>query len=248
MTNKYERSVFLPDLHCPHQDKTAVQTAINFIKYFKPHAVFILGDFLDFYSLSRFDKDPNRINSLQDEIDEANEILARLRSVAPKARIVFLYGNHEKRLTKYLWRTAKELYGLRSIRLDKLLDFKKLKIEAIESGITDFHGFVIKHGNIVRAKAGHTANAELEKSWKNGLSGHTHRLSAIYRRNSAGMFTWTECGCLCDLNPEYAEGQTVDWCTGLALGHYEKNGNRLEIHVLPIIKRRIVFNGHDITG
>jgi predicted phosphodiesterase len=248
VTNEYERSLFWPDTHIPYSDSGATQTVLAFTKFFKPHVIFILGDFLDFYSLSKFDKDPNRLNDLQDNLDEANQILARIRSAAPKARIVFIYGNHEKRLKKYLWRTAKELSGLRSLELDKLLDFEKLKIEPIQSGITDFHGFVIKHGNIVRAKSGHTANAELEKSWKNGLSGHTHRLGQIYRRNAGGMFVWTECGCLCDLNPEYAEGQIVDWSSGLAYGYYEKDGNRLEIHVLPIIKRRIVFNGHDITG
>ena len=248
MPKVYERSVFLPDAHVPFQDNGALSTALAFLRYYKPQVVFQLGDLLDFYSLSRFDRNPDRILSLPDELEEAKDVLRRIREAAPWARFLFLRGNHEYRLTKYLWRKAPELSGLKSLKIEELLDLYSRRIEYIESGTMTFHDFVVKHGNLVRSKSGYTATGELEKVGTSGLSGHSHRLSQVYRRNVGGMFSWTECGCLCSLNPEYMEGQVPDWEHGLAYGTYERDGNRFEVHLAPIIKAKILFQGQEIAA
>jgi len=98
---KYERSVFVPDLHVPFVDTKAFYTAVAFIKYFKPHLLFDLGDAIDFYQLSRFSKDPARREALQKDLDQTTDCLSELRKAAPRARFYFIRGNHEYRLTKY---------------------------------------------------------------------------------------------------------------------------------------------------
>jgi hypothetical protein len=50
------------------------------------------------------------------------------------------------------------------------------------------------------------------------MSGHTHRGGVVRKRSKLGVTKWGEGGCLCDLNPSYAEGQTADWAHGFLYG------------------------------
>lgn len=254
MPSDYERSVFLPDAHFPYVDKPAFATALAFVKHFKPDVVWILGDWADFYQLSRFDKNPDRRFQLQSELDEIQVALAQVRDAAgPDASIKFTGGNHEFRLRKYLWTQAPELASLRSMDLGELLAFKSAGIEWGGFGPTAFHGYTIKHGNVARKWAGYSARAEFESTGQSGLSGHTHRLGHFYRTDATGMYSWMECGCLCDLQPEYAEGRVMDWQHGVAYGYFEKTAHRraawrFETHLLPIISGKIVWDGVEIVG
>jgi len=121
-------NVCINDLHLPYEDKTAVKMALNFIRDEQPGRIHLLGDACDLYSISRFDKDPNRRLNLQEELDAVRDWLTELRDAAPRAKIIYSEGNHEFRLKKYLRSEAKALAGLRALSLDKLLDFEKLHI------------------------------------------------------------------------------------------------------------------------
>ncbi len=244
----YDRLVGLYDLHTPYHDDEAFRSALAFVRRVKPERVIVGGDWLDFYQLSRFVKDPARKLQLQDDIDVCIGMLRELRKCAPKARIWYLNGNHEARLQKHLWGTESPLTSLRGLRVPRLLGLPDMGVEWVESGVLRWPSLVFKHGNIVRAKAGDSAKAELERLWRSGVSGHTHRLAQVYRRNDAGSYTWTEAGCLCDLDPEYADGQVMDWQHGLVYAEVEKGGNRFTVHPVPIVKGRIVFGGQEIRG
>lgn len=245
---EYERTAFLPDMHCPYLDGPAFRCMLAFLRTFKPEHIFVIGDVVDFYQLSRFVKNPARMMELQADIDAANLALRQIRKAAPQAKIRLLKGNHEMRLQKFLWSAAAELVSLRDLTVPHLLGLKELNIEWVETGSTLFHGFLIKHGNLVRTRSGYTATGEREKAGISGVSGHTHRLSQVYNTNYNGMTTWVECGCLCRLDPEYAEGQVVDWQHGLAYGYFEKDNHRFVLHTEPIIKGSMVFNGKKISA
>lgn len=247
-SSNYERTILLPDLHCPFEDECAASTALAFVRHYKPHVVFVLGDWIDFYQLSRFDKDPRRGLQLQDDVDRCILWLGRTRKAAPDARIVYLRGNHEHRLTRFLWGNAAPLANLRNLSLPELLDFRANRIEYAETGQIMHHGFCLKHGNVVRARSGASATGELDKEGVSGASGHTHRLSQVYKRNRAGFWTWAECGCLCDLAPEYMEGQTPDWQHGLAFGSFKQGGERFELSTRAIVNGKLVYDGCEIKA
>lgn len=244
----YERAVGLYDLHGHFKDEKAFSTSLAFVGHVRPQRVIVGGDWVDFYALSRFVSDPRRKLELQSELDCVRQSLQRLRRAAPKARIWYLQGNHEARLQKYLWTRAPELEGLRSLRLPRLLGLSDLSIDWVGSGILRWPGLVWKHGNFVRSKSGVTATAELERLWRSGVSGHTHRLAQVFKRNDAGVFTWVEAGCLCDLDPEYVEGQTADWQHGLVYAEVEARGNRFTVSPLPIVNGRVVWGGKEVRG
>lgn len=247
---KFDKLAFIPDVHVPYQDKRALNAALKFVQYYKPDTVFLLGDVLDMYGLARFDnKDPEKIGKLHEEIDEAQKLLTDIRDVSGKSDVYYIQGNHEYRLQKYIRNNAPELHGFNQIQLENLLGLDDLNITYVPEGRMEYYGMLVKHGEKVRSRSGYTATGELESTGISGISGHTHRLAQVYKTNRAGMFTWVEAGCVCDLNPEYMEGRIADWQHGMAYGTFTKDRDRrFELHTLPIIHGKVVFEGKEIKA
>lgn len=106
--------LFIPDSHIPYHNKKAFKLLLKAAKSFKPDIVVILGDFCDFYSVSRFSKDPKRKLNLKWEIEEVNKELNNLDSLGATKKI-FISGNHEFRLERFIFDKAPELDGLFNI-------------------------------------------------------------------------------------------------------------------------------------
>lgn len=248
---EYEKTAFIPDIHAPYADGAALRCAYAFLRYFKPDHVFVMGDAVDFYQLSKFNKDPKRIPDLQNDIDDAVGILTQIRKASPNSKMYFLKGNHENRINTFLFSRAAELASLRALTVPALLNLKELDIKYVETGKMLFHDFLIKHGNVVRTRSGYSATGEREKAGISGASGHTHRLGQVFNSDYTGMTSWTECGCLCRIDADafdYTEGQIPNWQQGLAYGYFEKNNHRFGIHAVPIIKGALVFDGRRISA
>lgn len=246
---QYEKLLILSDTHVPYHDKKAVALTLKIIKAFRPHTIIHIGDLLDFMGLARFDnKDPRKLGKLQDELDQAYGLLRDWREAAPNAEFYYLRGNHEYRLTKYVRNFAPEFHNLPGLTLPKMLSLDDLQIKYIERGAMDYHGLLVKHGDVVRSRSGYTATAELEKSGSSGLSGHTHRLGQVYSSNRSGMYTWVEAGCICRKDMDYLEGATPNWQTGIAFGYFTTDRNkRFEIHTLPFINNKVTLEGQEIV-
>jgi hypothetical protein len=112
---EYDKYVVIPDAHCPYHDKKTYDTVLQFTKDQHPDHVVIIGDFVDMYSVSKYDKNPERAGRLQEELDSAHDALSQLREAVPKAKIHYLEGNHEsvsrdtEVLTLHGWVRADEL-------------------------------------------------------------------------------------------------------------------------------------------
>lgn len=247
----YEKSLFVSDLHIPYHDVEAVRIMLNFSKWFKPNQIFILGDLIDAYALSRFDKDPKRKNKLQLELNEAVVFLADLRHANPRAVITLTEGNHEDRLRKYLWSKAEELADLDSLQLESLLMLDKFKINLVKYRDTmNYHGVLLEHGDMVRKFSAYTAKGMREKRGASGLSGHTHRMGSTFHRDFGGDFVWYETGCLCDRNPEYCK--LPDWQNSMSVGYFKKNEKRFIVDQIWIggeegEAKKAVYAGREFT-
>lgn len=230
--------VKINDAHIPFQDTDALGAAIRFAKRIQP-AIVVIDEWNDFYSVSRFSRDPERRTMLQDEINEGVQWRKKLRKAVPDSRIIELESNHMKRLKKYLWSQAAELSCLDCLDLRKLFSFSDLGIE-----YTDFFSyrrFLFKHGNRVKKYSGYTAKNEYADEGMSGASGHTHRLGQHYRTKRGGRYTWIECGCTCDLQPEYMEGKIVDWQHGIGIVRFVGDTYHYVAHPLPIIDGEVIF-------
>lgn len=89
---------------------------IEVASYHGVDEIVVLGDYGDFYWVSQFDKDPRVGALLVEEIRSMNEGLDELDCLFPKAKKVFLSGNHEARLESYIVKKAPGLLGVTETR------------------------------------------------------------------------------------------------------------------------------------
>jgi metallophosphoesterase superfamily enzyme len=211
------------DAHFPFVDKQAIEALESVIKTWRPDYLVLLGDIVDFYQLSRFNKDPGRTLKLQEDIDMATEFLGNIRSlVGGDCKIFFIEGNHEHRLRKWL-NNHPEVASLKSLSLPHLLQLEKWDMNYVSITETLKIGdFVFVHGDYNRKWSGQSGRAHLERFLKSGISGHSHRLNVFFWRGMDSVLTWGEAGCLCDLEPEWF--RAPDWHHGCIIGEYMKGG------------------------
>jgi hypothetical protein len=198
------------DAHFPFQHKPSVQASLDALEIVKPDTLMTGSDLIDFYALSKYDKNPKRQNSLQDDLDSAQDFLEQQRKlVGPQCKIHYLEGNHEARLKKYLKRNAKALANLRALRLGELLDTGSLDVHLHTYGKLIKVGDVYyTHGTTHSAGGGNTARSHIKRIGGSVSVGHCHRLSVVHERKDTGFFTGFEGGCLCRFDQEYV---LEDW-------------------------------------
>lgn len=115
------RVLVLSDIHVPYHDAVALQAAVTFGRKQKPTHVLINGDGIDFYQLSRFDKDPTRRDAIS-ELRDFAQLLVWLRQEFPKARAILKEGNHDERYSRWCFAALPALAGLPQLRLGAAVD------------------------------------------------------------------------------------------------------------------------------
>lgn len=216
----------LSDIHIPYHDERALAAAVDYLKRRRPDVVLLNGDYGDFYSISRFTKNPKKRN-FKREIKLQRDGLKWMRSQFPKARLVYKLGNHDERFDHWLWNHAPEISDLPQVRLPSILGCKKLGIEVVGDGrpvmagkLAIFHGHEMNGGPFAPAMP---ARSCFLRTTASVLVGHHHRTSTYvqpnWRHEETACFS---VGCLCDLNPEYARVNSTNW--GLAEVEVEASG------------------------
>lgn len=226
------RELNVSDWHIPYHDPHAWQLFLNIVGFTTPTKINILGDALDFYGLSAFDKDPDQMKdgSFQEDLDQWYHMARQLQRAAPEGcKFTFVPGNHEDRLRRYFMRNP-ELHGLRALELSALMRLDELGIEYYPQEIEIIPGLLLgKHGGVVRKDSAYSAKGELEKEKYaiSTITGHTHRLGTHYARTRLRVVKAHENGCLCKLDPEYVvnpnwqQGCTMTTHYGGELFHVE---------------------------
>jgi len=118
-----ELALIIPDTHRPYHHAKAYALMLKVAKDLKPDHIYVLGDYADFYAVSSHMKDPRLPTMLLKEVESVNEGLDELDAEFPKAKKVFIEGNHEFRLERYLFDKAPALFGITSVK--HLLEFDK---------------------------------------------------------------------------------------------------------------------------
>ncbi len=242
---KFELAVSLSDLHIPVHDPIAVQLALEFIEDKQPQVVFINGDLLELYDVSRWpDIDPNSID-LRTELDMGKSFLNDLRKTAPKARIVYVYGNHEHRLLIYMLKFGPKLLGLSGMTLEDQLDLKSFKIEKVYSNSIEncvqYGELLVGHWMKALKNPGATALALMQKFGMSVLQAHGHKVATVTKRTYQGYIGGYEQGCLCTLNPHW-EFQP-NWMQGFAVIHRSTEGHYFHVEPIKMINHKFFYGG-----
>lgn len=206
------------DVHVPYHDSIAMKLACKVLTWWQPDILVYNGDLMDFYNLSRYDRNPGRIYRIQDEIDIFHtDIVAPVnQAVGRKCRKIFVPGNHEARLQKHLWQHP-ELYGIRDLTLPNLLKLSNYNIEYADYSVQFGDVLEVSHGTRVNKWAGMSAKAEqeLRRYSMSTITGHVHRSGTFKTKVGNEWRTGQESPCLCTLKPEYM--RNPDWQQGITL-------------------------------
>jgi hypothetical protein len=177
----------------PTHDEKCISILISMIKTIKPDIIVCVGDNLDLPEMGKYVTYPAYAQTTQASIDRATMFCAQMRNAAPDARIVWLAGNHEERMPKYLVQNAGAAYGLRKgntpeswpvLSVPYLCRMDEYKIEYkpgypaadfwINSKLRIIHGDRVKSG-------GSTAHVYLNNEKTSVIYGHIHRIETAFK-------------------------------------------------------------------
>lgn len=286
MSKTHDTAVVINDAHCPFQDEGALRPVMQFITDLQPDVIFINGDMIDFSGISRFSTNPLRALSgheirvitehgqkhpntdlvlqaaIQRELNETYIVLQRIRAAAPRAKLHYIFGNHEYRMFRYLIDRAPELVGITKAGSDQagievldlgyLLRFDELRINKVFSGQKESfmrwgRHLVVGHFDMVRKHSGWTAKSLLEDKSISLIQAHTHRVGSFFKTTFGGEVLQShENGCLCSLSPEYMT--TPNWQQGLCVIRKHKATDQFCVQPLPIVNHKFTYGDKEYSG
>lgn len=209
----------MSDLHIPYHDKESVRIALQHMKDEGCTAIVLLGDVLDFFACSFWEKDPRRRN-LGQEIEAGRQFFEALREGFPDAQIMYKLGNHEERWERYMFSQAPVLIGVPDFEIEHIYNLRELNIETLDrmrhivvSGLNLIHGHEYKGG---MTNPVNPARGLYLRSGTSAICGHFHQSSFHQQSDMNGSVTgcWS-LGCLCDLKPRYMPYNK--WAHGFAI-------------------------------
>jgi predicted phosphodiesterase len=237
---KAKKLAVLSDIHIPYHSLSALNSALDFIQSEKPDAILLNGDTIDFYALSRFQKDPRK-RSVAHELQATRDFLDVLSQFG--AKIYFKIGNHEERYENYLMRVAPELLGVREFELKHLLGLDARQIDLIaDKRIIKANDLNIVHGHEFGQSIFSPVNIArglFLRGKVTAMQGHNHSVSEHTESNMNGEITTTwSLGCLCELNPAYLP--INKWAHGMAIVDLSENGKDFHVRNYRIHKGKIL--------
>jgi hypothetical protein len=228
------RRVFIaPDLHYPYHRRDVVEHIVDLAR--GADTIIQIGDAVDGYPISNFDRNPLRRDTIYDEAKAYHLGFWRpIRATNPTARLIQIEGNHEQRLQRYIWKRAPELAGNPDLTWRRLMRLDDYNVEWHPRSGLLVAGLRIKHGDVALKGAGLSARREMEDHRWSGVSAHTHRYGVARRTDKEGVTTeWREIGHACDIaQVEY--GDAFDWnlSAGLSITIYDDGRIEYEEHRL----------------
>ena len=231
--------LFLTDIHFPYQNNDALRLAIDYGKVEKVDCVYLNGDTIDMYMLSRFIKD-RRLRNMADELEMTRNFLKNLQDHF-QCPIYYKIGNHEDRWQNFLKLQAPELLGIPDFELATILKFGEYGVQEVKSKqIAKAGKLPLLHGHEFFsgfAPPVNPARGLYMKAKESCIIGHHHRTSEHTEVNLSGEVTTTwSVGALCGLSPEYMPFNS--WNNGFAHIKVSKGGD-YEVNNLRIVENKI---------
>jgi predicted phosphodiesterase len=238
-----EPVLFVPDTHRPYHDKRAWSLMLKVAKALKPKTIAVIGDFADFFGVSSHSKDPRRALKLEAEIADVRVGLDELDALGAKRR-VYIAGNHEDRLTRYLQDKAPELFDF--VTIPGLLQLYERGWEYVPYRHHTRIGKLYLTHDVGNAGRNSTFKA-LDTYMHSVVTGHAHRLQYIVEGTAVGEWKVSaQFGWLGDVRQvEYMHRAVAmkNWSLGFGVGYHDKDTGCVYITPVPIVGYQCVVNG-----
>lgn len=249
--------VIVPDTHGAKVDKAALAAMLADIKTLDPHEIILLGDhvdcggFLAQHHVMGYVAETSY--SYEEDLEHANAFLDALQAVAPRAKIEYIEGNHERRVETWCvtqtLRHSRDAEGLRKLYSPEFrLNLSARGIAYFRQGV--FYDQipvpgVIRRGNCFFFHGVSTAKNAVAATQLsiggNCVFGHTHRAqSEVVRRVGVGVIGGWNPGCLCELQPLWQHTAPTNWTHGYAVQLVSASGGFLHLNI-PILNGKTHF-------
>jgi predicted phosphodiesterase len=229
----------MSDLHIPFHDNQAIELSCEHGMKHNINTILLNGDIFDFYSESKFVKDPRQMNSKSD-LNAGREFLHWLKEQFPQAKIIFKIGNHEERYEIYMMQNAPVIFQTDLFHVEDLLGLPELGIDCVsDKRIIKAGKLNILHGHELKSRAGgvNPARTTYLYTHKSVLIGHFHRTSLHTEPDlDKKVISCWSTGCLCNLHADYDPYNR--WNQGAAI--VQTDGEYYEVENFRIINGKVV--------
>lgn len=225
----------------PGEASVAHKAFVTLIKELKPKAIVLNGDVVDGARVSRHDPlYGTNPPTIKQEIEVCQERLGEIEKAFNNAALIWLYGNHDVRLWRYLKVNAPEVEGLHG------------------TDVFDYfpgwrHGYLLEvnKDTIIKHRWHNGIHATYNNTLKGGRSivtGHLHRLQVTAWGDYNGRRWGIDSGTLCDVESEcfsYTEGNATPWASGFVVLSYKDN-QLLHPEICEVINGVAYFRGKPV--
>ena len=234
-----KRAGFICDAHIPCEDPRAYELALDILQDIKVDCLILGGDWSDFYSLNQYGVSPDVQFNLEEERYAVRKRLREMRKAFKDVEIIYLQGNHEYRLERFVDKYAPQFFNM--ITTDKFFNLGEFDIKYIPYGHDQKHNvlgtpLIARHEPLSCSL--HCAYQTVIKGARSMIFGHTHRIQSVILKNIDGQhLKGTSCGCLLDFDsPVFKYRKGVDsWAHGFNIITVLDDGIWFseQIHILP---------------
>lgn len=233
------RALLIPDCHAPYHDKKAFELVLKTGPY---DIIVVLGDLVDCATVSKHDRSPHRLESLEQELTSGRQMLEKLAAIG-KTELILCEGNHEVRLRQHAAKHAPALLSLVGDVAD-YIDPKGLWTRVPYGELYKIGKLYVTHDQ-GPAGAGCAAKTQAIVG-HNVAHGHSHRLEMTYTGTVTGDRRFgMSCGHLVDTRSvavKYATAsQRAQWQLGFGVAHLDRK--RVFAFPVPIVKYTCVVDG-----
>lgn len=238
-----EPILFVPDTHIPYQHQPSWELMLQVAHDLGPKHIVVIGDLADFFTVSDHLKDPRRALRLEYEMEQVNEKLDELDALGAEYKL-FIAGNHEDRLRRFLEEKAPEIFGFVDVP-------RLLKLEERGWQYTPYKQYA-KLGKLYLTHdvgtSGRLAVFKASETFEHSVvTGHTHRLAYIVNGNATGeykvsaQFGWL--GDVEQVDYMHLASAKKDWALGFGIGYLDPATGYVYLAPVPIVRGTCVVNG-----
>ena len=239
------------DEHHPYIDGGAHEAIYQFAKDVRPDYHILIGDCLNLGGISRHVQD-DLIAQYEEPVEEGlvslGKHINKLWEITPRAKIVWIWGNHDERLRTFArrhpsWRgivddPIKLLRGFGDCSKAGRIDLVQLDDADDEWKLGKMH---FCHGHYTGK---HCAAATVEAYSEAVTFGHAHTMqmfTAVRKKLPVAGY------CVGHLMSrearKYLKGRPVRWVTGFGYMEYDRDGGEFTQHLLPIVHGQFRYGG-----
>ncbi len=255
MIKKY---VLLPDLHYPHHNKKSVNAVFQFIEWFRPDGINLLGDALnmdavDHWKLTKGAKKSMERKRLAKEYKEFDkDILTPLEQmISPDCEKVFMAGNHEdwanlvvEKLPQLETMVEPEIQLRLARRNWKWIPWIN---ENHQRGMYQYGKLLVMHGQYVNKYHAQKTAESFSKSVAYCHSHDVQMVTKVHMDSVEDFHTAQSIGCLCNTSAEFLRGRMNRWVNAFGVLYVREDGN-YNLYVPIIVNGEFVFEGRVFRG